>query len=64
MPWVRFTGDYPWSPVPQQTVMFKAGMVLHVPRGCAAAAIAAGKAVAAERPQRVQEAQGHGDQAR
>jgi hypothetical protein len=46
MPWVRFTGDFDWSPVRhcnRVTVAYKAGMYLNVPRACRDAAAAAGK---------------------
>jgi hypothetical protein len=46
MPWVRFTGDFNWSPVRHRnrvTVAYKAGMRLNVPRACRDAAAAAGK---------------------
>jgi hypothetical protein len=53
MPWVRFTGDFDWSPVRHRnrvTVAYKAGMHLNVPRACRDAAAAAGKIEMAESP--------------
>jgi hypothetical protein len=46
MPWVRFDQDFDWSPRHGVTIAYKAGMVLNVTRGCAAAAKAAGRASA------------------
>lgn len=58
--WVRFTADFPWNPVPAQTIMFKAGMVRFVPRRCAEAAIARGVAQKATRPRKSEEADAGG----
>lgn len=50
MPWVRFTEPFDWKPSPAVTIAYSPGHVGNVTRGCAAAAKAAGKAVAAKNP--------------
>ena len=52
MPWVRFTADHDWKPVPSVTVAFKAGHEKLVTRACASQAIAKGKAEKIKAPQR------------
>jgi hypothetical protein len=47
--WVRFTGDFDFSPAAlggRSTTAYRAGMELNVTRECADQAVAAGKAVA------------------
>lgn len=50
MPWVRFTQDFDWKPIPQKTVAFRADMVRNVTTPCAGAAIAKGKAIRLRKP--------------
>lgn len=45
MPWVRFTTPFVFKPKPNVAVAYKAGSEYLVKQDCAAAAIAAGKAV-------------------
>lgn len=54
MPWVRFAAPFDWNPpgVRGWTRAYPAGAVAFVTRLCAERAIAAGKAVPAERPAR------------
>jgi hypothetical protein len=55
VPWVRFTGDFDWSP-PERggrvTIAYRAGMVLLVTTACATAAAAADRAQHTMRPAR------------
>lgn len=44
MPWVRFTADFAWKPIPAVTKKFRAGTVANVTTPCANKAIARGKA--------------------
>lgn len=46
MPWMRFTGDFPFTPPKRRrvTIAFKEGHCLRVPRECARQALEAGKA--------------------
>ncbi|RVM42684.1 hypothetical protein CN106_26135 [Sinorhizobium meliloti] len=48
--WVRFLADFDWKPRPPVTIAFKADTTRNVTRACAAAAVAAGKALPTERP--------------
>jgi hypothetical protein len=57
MPWIRFTANYDWQPSPKVMVAYKAGTVHLVKGEVARAAIAAGKAEAAERPPKVKTCQ-------
>ena len=53
--WVRFTGDFDFSPAAhggRSTTAYKAGMELNVTRECADAAKAAGKAIAGRKPRK------------
>lgn len=50
MPWVRFTADFDWKPIPAVTIAYKADMVRLVTRACASKAAELGKAEKAERP--------------
>jgi hypothetical protein len=50
MPWVRFLADYDWRATPAVTIAYKADTVALVTTPCAAAAQAAGKAEACQRP--------------
>tara|TARA_R110002020_G_scaffold53905_8_gene150482 strand:+ start:17352 stop:17534 length:183 start_codon:yes stop_codon:yes gene_type:complete len=50
MPYVRFLADYDFKPKPAVTIAFQAGMTKMVTRAAAAQAMAAGKAVPADRP--------------
>lgn len=53
MPWVRFGGDFDWSPPRyggRWGTLYRTGMVQLVTRDCAAAALAAGKAERVGRP--------------
>ena len=55
MAWVRFTGDFDFSPAAhggRSTTAYKAGMVLNVTRECADKATGAGKAVAGRKPRK------------
>lgn len=49
---VRFTDDYDYKPTVQSTIAYKAGMEMTVRQECAAAAVAAGKAVLLDKPKR------------
>ncbi|QMV02578.1 hypothetical protein GHV40_14295 [Devosia sp. D6-9] len=53
MPWVRFTGDFDFRPVFGVTIAYRAGSHKLVTTACAAAAIAAGKAVRQAKPKEV-----------
>lgn len=53
--WVRFTGDFDFSPAGlggRSTTAYRAGMELNVTRECADAAVAAGKAVKGRKPRK------------
>lgn len=53
--WVRFTGDFDFSPAAlggRSTTAYRAGTELNVTRECADAAVAAGKAVAGTKPRK------------
>lgn len=52
MPWVRFTSDFAWKPIPAVTTKFRAGTVANVTTPCATAAIAKGRAEPFEKPAR------------
>lgn len=60
---VRFTADFDWWPqgAPGTTIAYKEGMELTVTHECAAAAIAAGKAVSGEPPSSPSPARGEGN---
>lgn len=58
MPWIRFTADFDWRPIPQKTIAYKAGMHKLVTTRCADAAIAAGKAVKQAKPKAPKEGDG------
>lgn len=51
MPWVRFNANFDWRRSPKVTVVYKAGMVQLVSQACRDAAVAAGKAEDAPRPE-------------
>ncbi|WP_181171963.1 MULTISPECIES: hypothetical protein [unclassified Mesorhizobium] len=56
--WVKFTADYDFSPDDlkgRHTTAYKAGMVQNVTRECAEKAIAAGKATATRRADKIKE---------
>ncbi len=52
MPWVRFLADFDYTPTNRRrvTLAYKAGTRDRVTKGCAAAAIAKGRAVAIDTP--------------
>lgn len=50
MPWVRFTADFDFKPMPAVTYGYRAGHVGNVTTPCATAAVAAGKAVRMKKP--------------
>jgi len=52
MPWVRFTADFDFKPMPTVTQAYRAGQVVLVTTPCAEAAIAKGKAVKASNPKK------------
>lgn len=45
MVWVRFTADMDWKPKASVTLAYLSGDTANVTRGCAAAALSAGRAV-------------------
>ncbi|MBO1040412.1 hypothetical protein [Brucella pituitosa] len=52
MPHVRFSSDFDWKPLPQVTIAYKAGWSGLVTTPCAAAAVAANKAVRLKTPRK------------
>lgn len=52
MPWVRFSEDFDWKPLPQVTVAYKVGWSGLVTTPCAAAAVEANKAVRLKTPRK------------
>lgn len=53
--WVRFVRDFSWEPPERKgrvALAFRAGAVAFVRRACGSAALAAGSAVPARRPER------------
>lgn len=53
MPWIRFTKDFDFSPAARKgfvTIAYKAGMLHNVTTPCARVALAANRAVRANRP--------------
>lgn len=53
--WVRFIAPFDWSPPERQavTLAYPAGHIDRVPRACATAAVAAGRAVRVRAPRTV-----------
>ncbi|MDQ0996882.1 hypothetical protein QFZ34_002064 [Phyllobacterium ifriqiyense] len=49
---VKFTKDFDYKPTPGTTIAYLAGMEMTVKQDCADKAIAAGKAIAADKPRK------------
>ncbi|KAB2743544.1 hypothetical protein [Brucella anthropi] len=52
MPWVRFTADFDWKPMPQVTVAYRKGQCRLVTTPCANAAVAKGVAEKLKTPKK------------
>jgi hypothetical protein len=50
MPWVEFTADFDWSPIPHVTTAYTKGMRLLVTQPCSKRAIELGRAVKVATP--------------
>lgn len=50
MPWVRFTEDFDWKPMPSVTIAYRTGQVALVTAACAKKAKDAGKTERAVKP--------------
>ena len=48
--WLCFTAAFRWRATPQVVLRYDAGQLIRVPRACARAALAAGKALPAVNP--------------
>lgn len=52
MPWVRFSEDFDWKPLPQVTIAYRAGWSGLVTTPCANSAVQANKAIRLKTPKK------------